>query len=93
MIKRCQVSDEFQSELGRLLQLVARQAIDDKFPGHPEADEMVAEAVLVLCRIWTNFNPHKSDEPYSYFWLSAYSAGIGYLNKIRKEQQIKELLS
>lgn len=87
-LRTCKSSGILSPELGSLLLRVAEEAIAEKYPGHSETEDMVSEAMTILCRTWSSFSLEKSDDPYRFYWICAYSAGLGYLAREAKQKSI-----
>lgn len=82
---------KINTKLATMLQLIANTTIEKRFAGHPLIDEMKGEAMVILVRCALDFNPSKSDNPLSFYYVISYSAGIGIASDDRKYQSTKEV--
>ena len=73
--------------IGRCIMLICeRLSLKPNFVGYSHRDEMVDDAVTNCSAAINNFNPEKSNNPFSYFTSIAYNA---FLRRIQDEKNEK----
>lgn len=70
----------------------------ERYAKHPDYmkiysydDDMQAFGVYTLVKVWSRFNPDKSQNPFAYFTQIAKHAFYQYLNYEKKQRDIKDL--
>lgn len=87
--------NELTPKLAKYLSLVAeRYSYHPWFVGYSFREDMVSEAVVVLCANWHKFSPEKYENPnpFSYYTTTCYRAFLSYLGNEKKEREIKDEL-
>ena len=73
-----------------LLGMVNRRANHPNFAGFTYNEDMIAYAMMMLCRTWQRFQPEKFKNPYAYYTCCIHSAFCQFINKEKMQQTIKE---
>ena len=72
----------------KILKICTKLAFKPNFINYTYRDEMVGDAIENCITYICNFNPEKSNNPFSYFTQIAYFA---YLRRIAKEKKVTKL--
>lgn len=59
------------------------------FNNYSYKDEMISDAIITIIKYYNTFNVEKSNNPYGYFWLSAYRSGVRRLGLEKDQQAIR----
>lgn len=79
-------------ELGRmLLDIATKLSTKGSFIGYTWRQDMISEAVLTCIKYLKNFNPEKSNNPFSYVTQICKNSFIAYIKKQRNHKKIKDV--
>lgn len=73
-----------------LFELTCRYANRVNFVNYPYKDEMIAHALMQLCKSWHYFKPEKSDNPFAYYTQCIKGSFAYILNSEKRQKDIKK---
>lgn len=75
-----------------LMMLTDRYGNHPKYCNYTYNEDMKAYALLMLCRTWHKFNPKRSDNPFAFFTQCIKHSFFQYLNREKKQRNIRDEL-
>lgn len=82
---------QMTDKLALMLQtLCARYGRKGNYVGYSYNEDMQAFAMMELVRTWNSFNPEKSQNPFAFFTQCIKHSFIQYLNRERKQRDIRD---
>ncbi len=75
-----------------LLLLCTRFATKGRWVNYTYNSDMIAYALMMLCRTWTAFNPEKSNNPFSFYTQCVLNSFYQFDNQERKQRNIRDSL-
>jgi len=73
-----------------LIQIMKGLSSKGNFYGYTWKEDMVAEGLLTCVKYLKNFDPEKSQNPFSYITKIGYMSFIAYIKKQKKHSEIKK---
>lgn len=70
--------------------LANRYASRGNFASYSYRDDMEAYALYMVCRTWKSFNPEKSNNPFAFFTQCIKHSFYQFLNKEKKQRDIRD---
>jgi hypothetical protein len=83
------MTDEFTN---MMILLTERYGNHPNFCNYTYNDDMKAYAIYMICRTWHRFNPERSDNPFAFFTQCIKHSFYQYLNKEKKQRNIRDEL-
>ena len=81
------------NELARMLMMIAeRYSFKSNFGGYSFRDDMVSFALINLCANALNFNPEKSNNPFSYYTTAIHNSFLQFLASEKNHREIRDAL-
>lgn len=75
-----------------MIMLTDRYGSQAKFANYTYNDDMRAYALYMICRTWDRFNPERSANPFAFFTQCIKHSFYQYLNKEKKQRNVRDLL-
>ena len=72
--------------------LVKRYSSRVNFSGYTYRDDMEAYALYMICRTWKSFNPERSSNPFAFFTQCIKHSFYQFLNKEKRQRDIRDEL-
>lgn len=83
--------NEMTSKLASMLfKLVTRLSNKGNFTNYTYKEDMQGYALMMLVSTWKSFDPKKSDNAFAFFTQCVKNSFIQYLNKERKQRDIRD---
>lgn len=87
VIRECLPSKTISPELATIfILLTQRMAHKPNFREFSEQEDMVQDALTVLCRTWHRFDPSKNNNPFAYFTQCIHSSFLGTLHRMKRDR-------
>lgn len=92
-VVRCKQTGQMSDLLARaFIQIAERYSTKPNFIAYTYREDMVGEAIVQLCKGWDKFNPEKTTNAFSYYTQITHNAFIQFLNKERKQRNVRDEL-
>lgn len=85
--------NKISDRLGKMFISISNNfASKPNFNGYSYKDELISNGILACCIAFQNFDPEKSNSPFSYFTQVIFHSFLQILNKEKKAQNIRDEL-
>lgn len=90
-IEKSKANGMVTDTLGRMFVWIADKRVNNPImQNYPLMDEMKEEAIIQMCKQYTNFDTSKYDKPFAYLYTIAGCACTQVLHREKREQQLRK---
>ena len=87
----CKAKGECSPKLvGYLTAIAEHTAIKKGYAEYDQKEDMIAHTMAIIMRTWSSFNPAKSSNAYSFFYLCAWGGCVNYVNQEKRQRRLGE---